>query len=88
MLEYVSCSRMEDGTREDWDLLFRLEQKVTSDVVDRIPGHLKLLDVDWGGYVIVPTAPGPGVELDEDVAAAHPYKGDERHLEMADHPII
>ena len=39
------------------------------------------------GYVIPPTAPGLGVELDEDVAAAHPYQGDELHLEMADRPL-
>ncbi len=32
------------------------------------------------GYVIVPDAPGLGVELDEDVARAHPYTGDELHL--------
>ncbi len=27
------------------------------------------------GYIIPPTAPGLGVELDEQVAAAHPYDG-------------
>jgi 2-dehydro-3-deoxyphosphogalactonate aldolase len=32
------------------------------------------------GYVIPPTAPGLGVELDEAVAAQHPYDGDELHL--------
>ncbi len=32
------------------------------------------------GCVIVPDAPGLGVELDEDVARAHPYTGDELHL--------
>jgi galactonate dehydratase len=32
------------------------------------------------GYVIVPDAPGLGVELDEDVARAHPYTGDALHL--------
>ena len=32
------------------------------------------------GYVIAPTAPGLGVELDEKVAALHPYEGDELHL--------
>jgi L-alanine-DL-glutamate epimerase-like enolase superfamily enzyme len=32
------------------------------------------------GYVIPPTAPGLGVELDEDVAARHPYDGDDLHL--------
>jgi galactonate dehydratase len=33
------------------------------------------------GYVVPPTAPGLGVELDEDVAKAHPYRDDALHLE-------
>jgi galactonate dehydratase len=37
--------------------------------------------------VIPPTAPGLGVELDEDVARAHPYTGDGLHLSMSEHPI-
>ena len=36
------------------------------------------------GWVIPPTAPGIGVELDEDVARAHPYEGDALHLGMAE----
>jgi 2-dehydro-3-deoxyphosphogalactonate aldolase len=39
------------------------------------------------GYVIPPSAPGLGVELDEDVAAAHPYTGTALHLEMLDRPV-
>ena len=39
------------------------------------------------GYVIPPTAPGLGVELDEEVAAAHPYTGKKLHLEMIDRPV-
>ena len=39
------------------------------------------------GHVIPPTAPGLGVELDEDVARAHPYAGDMLHLEMTQHPV-
>ncbi len=39
------------------------------------------------GYVIPPSAPGLGVELDEDVAAAHPYEGENLHLEMRDRPL-
>ena len=53
--------------------------------------HAKLLKtpIRWeDGYVIPPTAPGLGVELDEAVALAHPYPADGRlHLEMADLPI-
>ncbi len=40
------------------------------------------------GYVIPPSEPGLGVELNEAVALAHPYSGRELHLEMADRPIL
>jgi L-alanine-DL-glutamate epimerase-like enolase superfamily enzyme len=62
-----------------------------------IPNFLILEGVgDWGGFhaellrvplqfedghLLVPTAPGLGVELDEEVALRHPYEGDELHLE-------
>ncbi len=55
--------------------------------------HAQLLKkpIRWEeGYVIPPTAPGLGVELDESVALAHAYtgEGDGRlHLEMADRPL-
>ncbi len=39
------------------------------------------------GYLIPPTGPGLGVELDEAVARAHPYDGDKLHLEMHDEPL-
>ncbi|MEQ1497344.1 MAG: mandelate racemase/muconate lactonizing enzyme family protein [Novosphingobium sp.] len=56
---------------------------------------------DWGGFhseilkvpmkfeqgqVIPPTAPGLGIELNEDVARANPYTGTMLHLDMAQHP--
>lgn len=40
------------------------------------------------GYVIPPSGPGLGVELDEAVAARHPYQGQALHLEMASSPIF
>jgi 2-dehydro-3-deoxyphosphogalactonate aldolase len=46
--------------------------------------HAALLQqpIHWeDGYVIPPTAPGLGVELDEAVALAHPYTGQQLHLE-------
>jgi 2-dehydro-3-deoxyphosphogalactonate aldolase len=52
--------------------------------------HAQLLKkpVRWeNGYVIPPTDPGLGVELNEDVARAHPYTGAQLHLEMADKPV-
>jgi galactonate dehydratase len=39
------------------------------------------------GHVIPPTAPGLGIELDEEVAAANPYTGDMLHLEMTQYPV-
>lgn len=52
--------------------------------------HAELLraPITWeDGYVIPPTAPGLGVELDEEVARAHPYTGEGLHLDMTERPI-
>jgi len=38
------------------------------------------------GYVAAPTAPGLGIEVDEDLARAHPYAGDGLHLQMQEAP--
>ncbi|MDH3474971.1 MAG: mandelate racemase/muconate lactonizing enzyme family protein [Rhodospirillales bacterium] len=44
--------------------------------------------IQWqDGYVIPPSAPGLGVELDEEVAAKHPYTAKALHLEMLDRPV-
>jgi galactonate dehydratase len=67
------------------------------------PNFLMLESIrDWGGfhadllvkpimwedgYVIPPTEPGLGVELNEAVALANPYTGDELHLEMTETPL-
>ena len=43
--------------------------------------------IQWeDGYVIPPTEPGLGVELNETVALAHPYEGEELHLEPRQNP--
>lgn len=43
--------------------------------------------IQWeDGYVIPPTEPGIGVELNEEVALAHPYEGKALHLEMSETP--
>jgi len=52
--------------------------------------HAKILrtPIRWEqGYVIVPDAPGLGVELDEDAALAHPYPGTELHLMPVSGPV-
>ena len=51
--------------------------------------HAELLkkQLHWeDGFILPPTAPGLGVELDDDVVAAHPWHGDRLHLEMGDAP--
>ena len=53
--------------------------------------HAEILvnPIRWeAGYVIPPTGPGLGVELNEAVALANPYTGDGAlHLEMIDRPL-
>lgn len=52
--------------------------------------HAEILKkpIQWeDGHVIVPTDPGLGVELDEDVALANPYEGTALHLEMLEEPL-
>lgn len=38
------------------------------------------------GYIVPPTAPGLGIEFDEALARAHPWRGAGLHLEMQDAP--
>ena len=53
--------------------------------------HAQILKtpIHWeDGFVIPPSAPGLGVELNEEVALAHPYPATgELHLEMIDRPL-
>ncbi len=52
--------------------------------------HAEILKkpVQWqDGYVIPPTDPGLGVELDETVAESNPYTGRQLHLEMSDRAV-
>jgi L-alanine-DL-glutamate epimerase-like enolase superfamily enzyme len=63
---------------------------VLESILDWSGIHADLLrtPIRWeDGYVIPPTAPGLGVELDEEVAAAHPYDGDALHLTPSDEPL-
>ncbi|MFN8457270.1 MAG: mandelate racemase/muconate lactonizing enzyme family protein [Anaerolineae bacterium] len=52
--------------------------------------HAEILTepIQWqDGYIILPTKPGLGVELNEDVAVRNPYTGQRLHLEMLDRPV-
>ena len=59
--------------------------------IDRWDGfHADLLEtpIRWeDGMVIPSTEPGLGVVLNEEVALAHPYDGDELHLEAGGDPM-
>jgi L-alanine-DL-glutamate epimerase-like enolase superfamily enzyme len=51
--------------------------------------HLALIKntITWDeGYILPPTEPGLGIEVDEALARAHPYTGDRLHLEMQEAP--
>ena len=58
--------------------------------IGRMDGfHADLLKTPlcWeNGHILPPTAPGLGVELNDDVVAAHPWQGDRLHLEMGAAP--
>jgi 2-dehydro-3-deoxyphosphogalactonate aldolase len=52
--------------------------------------HAEILKtpIHWeNGFVIPSKAPGLGVELNEEVALAHPYQGKRRHLEPLERPL-
>ncbi|MEM9438501.1 MAG: mandelate racemase/muconate lactonizing enzyme family protein [Pseudomonadota bacterium] len=38
------------------------------------------------GFIPAPTAPGLGIEVDEELARAHPYEGSDLHLQMQEAP--
>lgn len=48
----VKWTRMEDGTKQDFEHLMTVEKEYNEGVVDRIFAMLKQLDVEWGGYKI------------------------------------
>jgi galactonate dehydratase len=53
--------------------------------------HAQILKkpIHWeAGYVIPPTEPGLGVELNEELIQRHPYTGHRLHLEMGADPIV
>ncbi len=53
-----------------------------------IHAELLLKPIRWeAGYVIPPTEPGLGVELNEAFAAGHPYKGSDLHLDSSGAPV-
>ena len=60
--------------------------------IERFDGfHAEILKkpLEWqDGYIIPPTAPGLGVELDEEVAAANPSDGEAIFPEMEERYIF
>ena len=53
-----------------------------------IHADLLLKPIRWeAGYVIPPTEPGLGIELNEPFIARHPYHGRELHLDCSGTPV-
>jgi predicted HD phosphohydrolase len=52
IMDEVKWTKMEDGTRHEFENLLVLEEKYNEGLVDRLLEQLKQLDVDWGGYRI------------------------------------
>ena len=48
----MSFTRMADGTREDYELLERLEEEFTAGTADRVLAHLRELSGSLGGYQV------------------------------------
>ncbi len=51
--------------------------------------HRRLIGdtIEWeNGYIRTPTAPGLGIDFDENLARAHPWEGTRLHLEMQEAP--
>ena len=52
--------------------------------------HLRLINhtVTWNeGYIELPSGPGLGIEFNTELARAHPWEGQQLHLEMQEEPI-
>jgi predicted HD phosphohydrolase len=48
----ASFTRMEDSTKEDWQLIVPEAMKMARSLPDRILDHLRLLDGDFGGFPV------------------------------------
>ncbi|MCH2249063.1 MAG: mandelate racemase/muconate lactonizing enzyme family protein [Cognatishimia sp.] len=62
--------------------ILMVETIETSFHKDLIKGGIRVED----GFVHAPTEPGLGIEVDEDLARAHPFSGHDLHLNMQDDP--
>ena len=52
MTRIPSFTRLEDSTREDFEVIFPHEVAYAASLADRILAHLKLLDGELGGYPV------------------------------------
>lgn len=85
--EWKSNTVVEFDLRDD--MVFHDGSKFDADDVVYTINHAEILKtpIRWeDGHIIPPTAPGIGVELNEDVAEAHPYTGTRLQLRMAGDP--
>jgi predicted HD phosphohydrolase len=52
MTARASFRRLEDSTKEDWEIIIGEAMKMVPTLPDRVLAHLKLLDGDFGGFPI------------------------------------
>jgi len=45
-------TRMEDGTKEDYEILERIQQPFTDELADRVLAHLRQLEGSYGGMLV------------------------------------
>ena len=55
-MKKVKFTQMKDGTKEDYDLLSKYEEKFSKDLPDRVLEALKNLDSSVDGYQVTPLA--------------------------------
>lgn len=48
----ASFHQMKDGTREDWQIIAPQHAQLCAGLADRVLGHLRLLDGDYGGFAV------------------------------------
>ena len=72
-------------------MILPIRPRRNKESIEKMSGfHAEILKkpINWqDGYIIPPTEPGLGVELDEDVISDYLYDGDEIFIEMVNEPI-
>jgi galactonate dehydratase len=89
MAPHVYCGPIEAAASIQFDACipnFLIQESINT--FDGFHAELLTEPIAWeDGYLVVPDRPGIGHELNEEVARAHPYDGDELHFDMHPEPL-